>query len=31
MGRALSFMGYVGHIIYGFTAAYVFEWWQAES
>jgi hypothetical protein len=24
-GGALSFMSYVGHIIYGFTAAYVFE------
>jgi hypothetical protein len=30
-GGALFFMSYVGHIIYGFTAAYVFEIWQRKS
>ena len=30
-GGALSFMSYVGHIIYGFTAAYVFEMWRRRS
>jgi hypothetical protein len=30
-GGGLSFMSYVGHIIYGFTAAYVFETWQKRS
>jgi len=30
-GGALSFMSYIGHIIYGFTAAYVFERWPAKS
>ena len=30
-GGALSFMSYVGHIIYGFTAAYVFEIWRRRS
>jgi hypothetical protein len=30
-GGGLSFMSYVGHVIYGFTAAYVFEKWQRQS
>jgi hypothetical protein len=30
-GGGLSFMSYVGHIIYGFTAAYVFEVWRQQS
>jgi len=30
-GGGLSFMSYVGHIIYGFTAAYVFENWRQRS
>jgi hypothetical protein len=30
-GGALSFMSYVGHIIYGFTAAYVFETWHRRN
>ena len=30
-GGGLSFMSYVGHVIYGFTAAYVFETWQKRS
>jgi hypothetical protein len=30
-GGALSFMSYLGHIIYGFTAAYVFEIWQERE
>jgi hypothetical protein len=30
-GGAPSFMSYVGHIAYGFTAAYVFETWQKKS
>ena len=30
-GGALSFMSYVGHIIYGFTAAFAFEKWRERS
>ena len=30
-GGALSFMSYVGHIIYGFTAAFVFEKWRERD
>jgi hypothetical protein len=30
-GGGLSFMSYVGHVIYGFSAAYVFETWQKRS
>jgi hypothetical protein len=30
-GGALSFMSYVGHIIYGFAAAYVFEMLRLRS
>jgi hypothetical protein len=30
-GGALSFMSYVGHIIYGFTAAYCFEIWTRRN
>ena len=30
-GGALSFMSYVGHIIYGFIAAYVFELLRQRS
>jgi hypothetical protein len=28
---SLSFMSYTGHILFGFTAAYVFERWEAAS
>jgi hypothetical protein len=30
-GGGLSFMSYVGHVIYGFTAAFVFELWEAKT
>lgn len=30
-GGGLSFMSYVGHVIYGFIAAYVFERWQGRT
>lgn len=30
-GGSLSFMSYVGHVIYGFITAYVFERWQGRS
>ena len=31
LGGTLSFMSYVGHTIYGFTAAFVFERWQKRG
>ena len=31
MGGGLSSMSYLGHVIYGFTAGYVFETWQKRS
>ncbi len=30
-GGGLSFMSYVGHVIYGYTGTYVFETWQKRS
>jgi hypothetical protein len=30
-GGGLSFMSYVGHVIYGFVAAFAFELWEAKT